>query len=146
MSSVEDKYLDVLQNMEYSIVGVYYDHPDLSDFQVDQALELLGRAYLSEKGGKSAPHGKSAPQGKPVPIPRSELAQKVYEALKHVCDWRLGREQIVDEEGQPLDIIEPLTIDEVLICLKRIRKSVSLWNKEGGSQGYLNYIRHFLPK
>jgi hypothetical protein len=25
-------------------------------------------------------------------------------------------------------------------CLKRIRKSVDLWNKQGGRQGYLYFI------
>jgi hypothetical protein len=129
--SIEEEYQDVLMSMESAIVGIYRDNPDLSDFQVDQALETLGRTYLSEKTGK------------PAPQPRSELAQKVFQALKFVCDWQLGRENIVDEEGQPMGGGE-LDIDEILACLKRLRKSLSLWNKEGGSKGYLNYISQFL--
>jgi hypothetical protein len=135
--SIEEEYQDVLMSMESAIVGVYRDNPEMSDFQVDQALEALGRAYLSEKGGKQMP------LGKPSPLPRSEPAQKVYQALKFICEWQLGREQIVDEEGQPMGGGE-LDVDEILACLKRLRKSVSLWNKQGGSQGYLKYISQFL--
>ena len=36
---VEEEYQDVMQNIESAIVGVYRDHPELADFQVDQALE-----------------------------------------------------------------------------------------------------------
>ena len=29
-------------------------------------------------------------------------------------------------------------------CLKRIRKSVQRWNKEGGRQGYLTFVGRFV--
>ncbi|RPJ43782.1 MAG: hypothetical protein EHM21_11045 [Chloroflexi bacterium] len=128
---IEEEYQDVLQNMEMAIVGVYRDHPELADFQVDQALEALGRSYQREKTG-----------GQPV-LPKSSLAQEVYQAVKVMCEWRLGRENIVDEEGQPMGI-EPLTVDEIQACLKRLRRSIETWSKRGGTQGYLNYIRQFI--
>jgi hypothetical protein len=128
----EEEYLDVLQNIEATIVGVYRDHPELADFQVDQALEALGRSYQREKTG-----------GTPV-LPKSSLAQEVYRAVKGMCDWRLGRENLVDEEGQPMGIVEPLSIDDIQACLKRLRRSIETWNKRGGTQGYLNYIRQFI--
>ncbi len=128
----EEEYQDVLQNIESAIVGVYRDHPDLADFQVDQALEALGRSYQREKtGGTGAP-------------PKSALAQEVYRAVKVMCDWRLGRENVVDEEGQPMGVPEPLSVDEIQACLKRLRKSIETWSKHGGTQGYLNYIRQFI--
>lgn len=41
MPSFEDKYLDVLQNIEMAIVGVYRQHKDLLDYDVDRVLNLL---------------------------------------------------------------------------------------------------------
>jgi hypothetical protein len=128
---IEDEYLDVLQNIEMAVVGVYRDHPELADFQVDQALEALGRTYQREKTG-----------GEPV-LPKSSLAKEVFQTVKATCDWRLGRENVVDEEGQPLGV-DPLTVDEIQACLKRLRKSIATWNKQSGTQGYLNYISQFL--
>lgn len=127
----EDENLDILQNIEASILGVYHDHPELTDYQVDSAMEALGRTYINEKRG-----------GQPVQ-PKSDLAKEVYQAMKLMCDWRMGRESVVDEEGQPLSA-EPVSIDVILTCLKRLRKSVSMWNKEAGTQGYLHYISQFL--
>jgi hypothetical protein len=127
----EEEYLDVLQNIELAIVGVYTAHLDLADFQVDQALEALGRSYQREKTG-----------GAPI-LPKSEPAKQVYQAVKGMCDWRLGRQNLVDEEGQPMSIA-PLTVDEIQACIKRLRRSIDTWNKRSGTQGYLNYILQFV--
>ena len=128
---VEEEYQDVLQNIEMAISAFYREHPELIDFHVDAALEALVRTYQREKTGGAAV------------LPRPGLPQEVYQAVKTVCDWRLGRENVVDEEGQPMGV-EPLTVDEIQLCLKRLRKSIDTWTKRGGSQGYLNYIRQFL--
>ncbi len=127
----EQAHQDILQNIEAAIVGVYQQHSDLSDYQVDAALESLGRTYAGEARGKG-----------PV-LPRNPLALEVYQAVKSTCDWRLGRVNPVDEEGQPLNV-EPVSMEIMLGLLKRLRKSVEYWNKESGTQGYLNYIRQFL--
>jgi hypothetical protein len=123
----EEKYQDVLQNIEMGIVTVYRDHRELTDYQVDSALEALGRTYL---------------RNTPI-LPKNELAKAVYQAMKSMCDWRLGGEAVVDEEDQPMNM-DPLSVDEILACLKRLRKSVSMWNKQGGTRGYLDYISNFM--
>lgn len=52
---------------------------------------------------------------------------------------------LLDGDNQPVDIpIDPLTVEEITACLKWIRKSIRLWTKEGGRQGYLNYISQFI--
>jgi hypothetical protein len=40
--------------------------------------------------------------------------------------------------------VEPITVDEIQACLKRLRKSIETWSKHGGTQGYLNYIRQLI--
>ena len=127
----EEEYKDVLQNIEMAITILYKDHPELNDFHVDSALEALVRTYQREKIGGGAV------------LPRPGLPKEVYNSVKAVCDWRLGRENMVDEEGQPMSV-EPLAVDEIQACLKRLRKSITTWSKHGGSQGYLKYISQFL--
>lgn len=127
----EEEYRDVLQNIESSILSVYQDHPEMTDSQVDSALEALERSYHREAIGG------------PAVLPKGELSRQVYQAAKLACDWRLGRETaVVDEEEQPIDI-KPLNVGEIEACLKRIRKSLQLWNKDYGTRGYLNYIKTF---
>lgn len=130
MSSIEDEYLDVLQNIETAIVSVYSEQRELTDYDVDKALNILWTEYRNEKIAKV------------VPAPRfNENAQMVYDRVKHVCEWRLGR---VGEKTDKWFKVkpEPITIDVVMDCLKRIRKSVDLWHKEGGRQGYLYFIEN----
>ena len=129
MPSFEDEYLDVLQNIEMAIVSVYREHNDLLDYDVDKVLNLLWTEYRNEKQGRSSP-----------PPKLSERAQLVYDRVKQMCEWRLGRTTMKAEKG-PLRLKpEPITVDEIIDCLKRIRKSVDLWNKQGGRQGYLYFI------
>jgi hypothetical protein len=129
MPSFEDQYLDVLQNIEMAIVSVYREHNDLLDYDVDKVLNLLWTEYRNAK------------QGSPMSVPKlSENAQLVYDRVKQMCEWRLGRLDKEENQGWSRVKPEPITIDEIMDCLKRIRKSVALWNKQGGRQGYLYFI------
>lgn len=116
--SFEEQHEDVLQNIEAAIVSVYRDEPELSDHNVDKALHALIHAYQAENTGK------------PVPTARlRELEQQVYGSVMKMCEWRLGH-----VEGD-LPKTPPKTVDEIIGCLKRIRKSVAFWTEQGGRQG-----------
>ena len=131
MPTVEEEYLDVLQNIEFAIVSVYREKHDLLDYDVDKVLNLLWTEYRNEKQDRTAP----APQ-------LGVNAQLVYARVKSMCEWRLGRQNLEEKkDGQPVEMgIKPLTLDEIMACLKRIRKSIELWTKQGGRQGYLYFI------
>jgi hypothetical protein len=131
MPTFEEQYLDVLQNIEFAIVSVYREKPDLLDYDVDKVLNLLWAEYRNEK------------QDKTTPAPYLGVnAQLVYARVKSMCEWRLGRQKMGKaKDGQPVAMdIKPLTLEEIAACLKRIRKSVELWTKQGGRQGYLYFI------
>ena len=114
-----------------AIVSVYREHQDLLDHDVDKVLNLLWTEYRNEK------------QGKAVHQPNlSENAQRVYERVKDMCEFRLGRSSAIKTKGWLKVKPTPLSIDEIMDCLKRIRKSEDLWNKQGGRQGYLYFIDH----
>ena len=139
MHEVEGKYLDVLQNIEFAIVQVYREKPELADWDVIRALETLLRGYKAEQIGHPPPTGNLRP-----------LAQEVHDKVRSICEIRLGRAPIVAErERKVLGItfhkksevlIPSKTVSEIILCLKRIRKSVEFWNKRSGQRGYLNFI------
>ena len=49
---IEEEYLDVFQNIEASIVAVYHEIPELTDWDVENALDALIRQYQAEWRGK----------------------------------------------------------------------------------------------
>lgn len=132
--SVEDQYSDVLQNIESAIVTVYEENPRLLDCDVTDALDALIRGYGLEEQGRVAQEPRlSAP------------SRRIYDLSRSMCEWRLGRQPLNDDD--PTDSHLPadeLSTAELVLCLKRIRKSVKLWNTQGGRQGYLNFVRQFL--
>ena len=126
--NVEEDYLDVLQNIEASIVAVHLQHRNLTDADTLACIEGLIRRYTAEARGKA----------KPV-VTLNGLANDVNEKVELICEFRLGRGTL---EKQP--VIEPLTLDVMVLCLKRIRKSIEFWTKKDGRQGYLNFIKEFV--
>jgi hypothetical protein len=130
----EERYEDILQNIEFGIVQVYHSHPEMTDWEVLTAVEALIRAYNAEAKGRQA-----------TPASLVPLAQEVYESVKMMCEWRLGRETPFRDEGEPVDIpVEPISLDEIVACLKRVRKSINRWTRTGGRQGYLTFVSQFI--
>jgi hypothetical protein len=132
--AVEEEYLDVLQNIEFAIVSTYHDHPGVVDAHVIRALEAVIGSYRAEMAGHT-PEEFSA-----VPV---EAA--LYRAIRNVCEWRLGRLSLRESEAAELGPApEPIKVDEIVLCLKKILKSVNRWNKSGGQRGYLTFIVQYV--
>jgi hypothetical protein len=129
----EVEYADVLQNIEFAIVRVYRQNPMLIDYQVEQALGKLIRVYRAKSQGREPPDVQLAP-----------LAQEVCTSVEQICEWRLGKDVFVEQGSLKPPKPGPLSIDELLACLKRIRKSVQRWNKQGGRQGYLTFVQKYI--
>lgn len=132
--SFEERYEDILQNIEFGIVRVYREHLELSDWDALNGVEALLREYQAEAKGRQATSPSLTP-----------LAQGVYDSVKPMCEWRLGRETFVDEAGRSMDLSpEPITLDEIIACLKRVRKSINCWHRRGGHQGYLTFVDQYI--
>jgi hypothetical protein len=128
----EEEYQDVLQNIEFAIVSVYRQQPALLDYDVETALNSLGRAYR---------HGEAPPP----PPGFNDLQKSVYDHVKAICDLRMGKGSLADQEGEAVDIpMGTVTPAEIVACLKRIQKSVQKWTKQGGRQGYLKFVDGFI--
>ena len=132
----EEEYQDVLQNIEFAILSVYRERPEMVDYEVEKALNGLIELYTAEERNRE-------------PRPQRNIQDAsllVYERTKSMCEWRLGRPDGLEaEDGQGIPMPEPITLSEMIACLKRIRKSVERWTKRGGRQGYLNFVGEFLP-
>lgn len=128
----EEEYEDVLQNIEAAIIGVFRQEPDLTDYDVADAIQALTRLYVLEATKRFPPY-----------VNLSERGEMVLKAAQSICEWRLGRSTFETREGEK--IASPNnTLDEIIACLKRIHKSVQFWTKEGGRQGYLKFISKYV--
>jgi hypothetical protein len=132
--SFEDRYMDVLQNIESAIVDTYREYPELNDRNVRDVIDFLIRSYEVEARGHSLPAPKF-----------SSPTKELYEDVRSVCDWRLGKETLRDEGDQPPELaMNPKTIKEIVACLKRIRLSIKM-HKSEGRRGYLDFVSQFVP-
>ena len=134
--NIEDEYLDVLQNIEAGILSVYRNNKQMLDYDAEAVVNALIRDYGAEQ--KS---------GLPVETKlNDDLKRETYTSVRAMCEWRLGRSELV-QDGKEVELIEEegLTLDEMILCLKRIRKSIQHWTKHEGRQGYLNFVSEFMP-
>ena len=126
LTEFEDQYLDVLQNIEWTLLSSIKDHPELSDHDMLRIIE------------QSLTYYKSQQRGNPV-IAQSKLTdihQEIFERVLSMCEWRLGRLPPLNEKIA----CTPITIEELLLCLKRIEKSIKFWTTQGGRKGYINFV------
>lgn len=130
----EEEYADVLQNLEFGIVRIYQKQPEMTDYNAMDGIEGLIRKYIAEER-----------KTEPRPIRFTELAEKAFHSVEAMCEMRLGRAAMTDAEtGKEITGLPPITTNELILCLKRIKKSINFWNKQGGRQGYLNYVSNFV--
>ena len=128
--SFEERYEDVLQNIEHAIIRIYRADPALVDYEVDGGLESLIASYTAEMQGRP-----------PRAAPSDANRRRVFEAVREACEWRLGRGELPGYAALPT----PNTVDEIVACLKRVRKSAQRWTKRAGRQGYLSFVGRYLP-
>jgi hypothetical protein len=128
---VEDEYFDVLQNLESAIVNEFRQDRSILDLDARDAANALVRHYEAEVEARGAPRA-----------PLSDRATRVFEAVRPICEWRLGRAPAPDKSPSEFDA--SLTAAQLVLCLKRIRKSIDFWTKEGGRQGYLNFVSEYV--
>ena len=134
MATVEDQYLDVLQNIEFGIVTVYRERAEMSDYAVMRMLEALIDRYTAEKIGRP-----------PRDFGLSDVERVLLSNVRRICEWRLGRERPPDNwSNAEITAPEAKTADEIVLCLKRVLRSAKRWNKEAGRQGYLDFITQFV--
>ncbi len=125
---LDEKYMDVLQNIEFAIQQVYKDYTDLTDYDVLFALDALIDFYMAEERKRE-----------PRKFNLSEKSVLVYEEMKVMCEFRL---RISDSADKILE--SRISLSEIQYCLKKIKSSLNKWTKSGGKRGYLDYVKQFV--
>ena len=128
--AVEEEYTDVLQNIEFAIVQEYRNDGMILDMEARDAVNALIRHYEAELEARTASR-----------TPLSDRARRIFESARRMCEWRLGREPGALPEPDSPGLLKA---DVIVLCLKRIRKSIDRWNKEHGRQGYLNFVSQYV--
>ncbi|MEO8209358.1 MAG: hypothetical protein ABI840_02265 [bacterium] len=130
--SIENKYLDVLQNLEFAIQSVYKTQKDLTDYEVLFAIESLIEFYTAQERKRE-----------PRDFKLSENSIKVFAELKSISDFRIGKRKLIEDDVEVN--IDFILISELLNCLKKIKNSLNKWTKIYGRQGYLNFVKNYMP-
>lgn len=128
-----DEHLDVLQNIESAVVRVYEERSDLIDYDVEEAYDALIRHYKALDRDHTPPEPSM-----------TEKPQAVYDAVKPICDWRMGEgtSQLSWLPDMPAE--DTRSPDEMVSCLRELKRSLQGWRKRGGRQGYLNFIEQYV--
>ena len=129
---IEEEHTDVMQNLEFAVAAIYREHPEMTDYAALRAYEALVETYTAERAGRA-----------PRLAALSDLEEDLVARVRGMCEWRLGRAALGDEEGAEADAIEPLPLETMILCLKRLVKSVNTWTRRSGRQGYLKFMAPF---
>jgi hypothetical protein len=127
---IEEEHTDVMQNLEFAVATTYREHPEMADYAALRVYETLAEIYSAERAARPA-----------RPVPMSEIERELLDRVHEVCEWRLGRSPLGGEVGgDGLPPGEPLPLETMIRCLKRLVKSVNTWTRRSGRQGYLNFM------
>ena len=120
---------DVLKAIETAVIRLADQNADMNNYTVMRAYDAAIEHYRD-----------LARQHTPKEVRLSGLDGLVYKVVYEACEQRLGK-SVSDHERGPL-----LTLEDLVACLRKLRKSVDFWTKQGGRTGYLDHISEFIPR
>ncbi len=129
-TAFEDKYLDVLQNIECGLLSMVEDHPALCDYDMLRVIEHAQAHYKSQQ--------KAGSSSQVIECRLAGIQRQIFERVKTMCDWRLGKRPFSPDQELSCS---PISLEELLLCLKRIEKSIMFWTKQGGRKGYIAFVK-----
>ena len=128
ITEFEEKYIDVLQNIECALLSTLKDHPALCDHDMLRVIEQILTHY-------------EFPQNSNTPTLQSKLTLpqiEIFERVASICNWRLGLAPLYADDDTEMTCA-PIAREEIVLCLKRIKKSIIFWTKNGGRRGYITF-------
>jgi hypothetical protein len=124
--SIVEKHEATLKSIESGIVTVWRKHPEMANYAVGRAYEAAIAYYLS-----------LAREQVPKPANLTGLDAELFDVVKEACeDCRLRG---------PIPTEPPISLEDLVACLRKLHKSVDFWTKQGGRQGYMKFIEGFVP-
>lgn len=129
---IEEERQDVLQNLEFVVARLYRRNPEMTDYAVLRTYQALVQLYSAEAAGRP-----------PKPVAAEGLEAELLRDVRQMCEWCLGRVTLSPGQGEAPKC-EPLDVLTLILCLKRLAKSVNKWTKHRGRQGYLNFMTQYI--
>ena len=131
---IEEEHPSVLQNLEFLVVQFYRQHHELTDYSVQRVYEALTDRYAAERLGRP-----------PRALTLSAQEGELLAELLPMAEYWLGRQDLEIEGADGVSKPPaPIAVETLILCLKRLLKSVQKWTREYGRQGYLEYIVRFI--
>jgi len=123
-----DEFEDVLKHIEQTVIERSKQEPDLNNYNVARAYEAASAHFNAlARGQAPKPHSLKGPDA------------AVYEKVQAACAARLNQPINERDAKSPL-----LTAEDLVACLRRLRKSVEFWTRQGGRRGYLEHVSRFV--
>ena len=116
----DSRYLDVLQNIEFSLKCVYESHGELTDLGTVLALNK-GRAAIKQVCG----YGRGLNS-----TPNNEMEEMIINSIVEIGKERIGK-------------INDLTLTMFEKCIGQVSRSVERHSKQG-IRGYYEFIKHYV--
>ena len=132
MSEFEMKNQGTLASIELAIVECFRAQSGLTDHDIEEAINAVLPAYEPTKRDTSGRVARLSP-----------MAREVFTQISAVCRVMSDPDKLATEAGEPLAMemrIKSVSAETMSACLKRIRKSVQFWRRDGGLRGYLTFI------
>ena len=123
-----DNDIVALEDLEASVAHIWRAHPEMSDYVAQRAYEAAFQFYRAEFRGHT-----------PKPPSLSGLDASTFDAIKAVCEFRLGRGPSPIEGPREAP---PVTVERLVDYLRQLVKSVERHTAIDGRQGYLLFIDH----
>jgi hypothetical protein len=119
---------DVLKEIETAVVRVSRQNPAMNNYTIIRAYEAAIDNYRF-----------IARQQQPKPANLTGMDSIAAGAVRKACESRIGK-PISSQPGAPV-----LSLEDLVSCLRRLKKSVEFWTEKGGRRGYLDFIEKFIP-
>ncbi len=129
----KDEDLPALRELESAIVELWRRHPDMSDHVARRAYEAAFQHYRAVRRGHQ-----------PKPAVASNIDAEAIEAVRAVCE-RLLANGSAPMKNNPRGNTAPVPLDKLVDYLRELQRSVERRTALGGRQGYLAFVREFLP-
>lgn len=115
-----DKHLDVLQNIELSLVDIYGNHEEIIDSMVMMAL---GKSKIAIQQKFGFGKGRSA-------IPDTEIEGLIIDAVVEIGLIRINK-------------VNELKLDEYVKLIDKIVRSVDT-HRQHGLRGYYDFVKNYV--
>ncbi len=133
---IEEEFENVMLNIEIQVVSISNKAPNLSDFGVDKVYNAFLSRYKALLRGREA-------KAVSFDSPENDL----YLLIKGMCDFFTGDSETWGDGDFLIELeAEKVSYEKMVAIFKRLRKSVKMWTKRGGSKGYIYYISQFIPE